>query len=499
MDDSRINPKKNPDANVPKNANVWFVLKLAIIASFSGLLFGYDTGVVSGAAIFIQDHMEISDFEIEIMVSITILSAALSALAGGPVMKKTGRKMVLTIASIIFIVGSLLMGLSFGPKNGYYVLVIGRFIVGIAIGLASEAGPVYIAEVAPPEKRGGMITLFNIAVVSGQVGASLVCGGFSYLPDTINWRLMLGFGSIPAFFQLVGFRMLPKSPQWLARVGRLEETEKILKEIRATDDVSSEFNDIMEEVELANMGAKANIFSLWLFHPAVRKAMIIGCLLWVLSQLAGINTVMYYGAMIVNESGITSGFEESESFDIWITAGLSMMQLLGILICLRAIDFLGRRKTVLFSICAVFLFLIVIATGFAKDWSIVTVVGLCGYLLSFGFGLSTMPYTINAEIYPIQYRSICVAQATSLFWLSNFVVSLTFLTLSDSLGSAGTFYLYAGIVAVGFFLVFFLLPETSGLSLEEIQQIFKGEPIDISNNPPTETKPNKEPPPASPE
>ena len=480
---SRIVNPKNPSnkkdyEKKPKKDGTWFVIKLAIIASFSGLLFGYDTGVVSGASIFIQDHMDITDLEVEIMVSITILSAAFSALAGGPVMKKTGRKMVLTIASIIFILGSVLMGLSFGPKNGYYVLVIGRFIVGIAIGLASEAGPVYIAEVAPPEKRGGLITLFNIAVVSGQVGASLVCGGFSYLPESINWRLMLAFGGVPAILQLVGFRMLPKSPQWLARVGKLDVAEEILKEIRSTDDVNDELNDIIEEVECANMGAKENIFSLWLFHPPVRKAMIIGCLLWILSQLAGINTVMYYGAMIVNESGITAGLEESESFDIWITAILSLMQLIGILVCVKAIDFLGRRKTVLFSIVFVFTFLLVIGTGFYKDWSIITVFGLCGYLLSFGFGLSTMPYTINAEIYPIQYRSVCVAQATALFWLSNFVVSLTFLTLSDVLGSAGTFYLYAAIVAVGFFFVFFLLPETSGLSLEQIQNIFKGEPIE---------------------
>ena len=472
---------------VTKPENKLFVIKLTIIASLSGLLFGYDTGVVSGASIFIQSYMDITDLEVEIMVSITIIAAAFSALAGGPLMKKAGRKATLTIASLIFIAGSLIMAFAFGAMNGYYMLVVGRLIVGIAIGLASEGGPVYIAEVAPPEKRGGLITMFNIAVVSGQVGASLICGGFSYLPHDVNWRVMLGFGCVPAIFQLFGFWLLPQSPQWLARVGRNDEAETVLKEIRNTDDVSEELGDILEEVELANEGSKANIVTLWLQYPGVRRAMIIGCLLWALSQLAGINTVMYYGATIVNMSGITSGFEESESFDIWITAPLSFMQLVGIIICMVVIDYLGRRKTVLFSIVFVFVFLVVIGTGFAKDIGTLTIVGLCGYLLSFGFGLSTMPYTINAEIYPIQYRSVCVAQATALFWFSNFLVSLTFLSLTNFIGTAGAFYLYAAIVAIGFFLVFFLLPETTGLSLEEIQNIFnQGDPVD-------QTRPDQNP------
>ena len=289
-----------------------FVRKLSLIASLSGLLFGYDTGVVSGAIIFIRSDMDLSDFQVEIVVASTVLSAAFSALGGGTLLDTIGRKKTLVIASMIFVFGSILMALSFGPpKHGYGMLIIGRLIVGVAIGLAADAGPLYISECAPPKMRGSLTTLFNMAVVGGQVLASFVCGCLSYLPPSYNWRLMLGFGALPAIAQMIGFIVLPYSPTWLVLAGRKDEAEDVLRKIRMIpkvvhchnseitddegygekeyleDEVTRELKDIIEEHEKAKKGQHVTLLELWKFYPQVRRSMILGCSLWIVSQLAG--------------------------------------------------------------------------------------------------------------------------------------------------------------------------------------------------------------------
>jgi sugar porter (SP) family MFS transporter len=465
-----------------------FVRKLALIASLSGLLFGYDTGVVSGAIIFIRSYMELSDLQVEIVVASTVLSAAFSALWGGSLLDSIGRKKTLVIASIIFVIGSLVMAISFGPKNGYAILILGRLIVGVAIGLAADAGPLYISECAPPKLRGSLTTLFNMAVVGGQVVASFVCGCLSYLPPSYNWRLMLAFGALPAIAQMLGFIVLPLSPTWLVLMGRKEEAEQVLRRIRMLpkeehssdngeeseeeeDEVTRELNEIIEEHEQAQKGKHVGLWELWCSYPQIRRTMLLGCSLWIVSQLAGINTIMYYGAGIVQKTGV---FEGDKSMDIWITVPLSLMQLIGIVVCFTIIDRFGRRPTLLMSMSFVFLSLMLIGTGFAMDASKLTVAAMFIYLFSFGLGLSTMPYTMNSEIYTEEYRGKCVAQATGVFWFSNFLVSVTFLTLANALGNEGIFYLYAAIVFVSEVFFYFLVPETSGLSLHEIQTLFIG-------------------------
>lgn len=278
--------------------------------------------------------------KVEVIVSSTILAAAVSAMYGHVLMDKKGRKATLVSASIIFVVGSVIMALA-GVVNGvtstagYVTLVVGRVVVGVAIGLASDAGPLYICECAPPQLRGSFTTLFNVAVVGGQVAASVVCGCLSYLPPTYNWRLMLGIGALPALLQMIGFMTLPLSPTWLILKGRKDEAEQVLRQIRpkpvapqaivtqsvrqptsendyATDSSSSvsdatdvvsdqheyidpvlqELNEIQDEVATAQAGSHVGLWKLWRHYPNVRRAMILGCSLWMVSQLAGINTIM---------------------------------------------------------------------------------------------------------------------------------------------------------------------------------------------------------------
>jgi SP family myo-inositol transporter-like MFS transporter 13 len=294
----------------------------------------FSQGVVSGAIIFIRPQFGLMEdpLLVEIIVSSTILAAAFSAAYGHVMMDKKGRKATLVLASIIFVVGSIVMalaGVAAGTtsKAAYTTLVIGRIIVGLAIGLASDAGPLYISECAPPKLRGSFTTLFNVAVVGGQVAASIVCGCLSYLPATYNWRLMLALGALPALLQMIGFLTLPLSPAWLMLQGRRDEAESVLRKIRPAatnvmsvkrsdsevtesdqtdeseddgnvakqeheDPVLHELNEIQEEIATAKAGSHVGLWKLWTSFPHVRRAMILGCSLWAVSQLAGINTIM---------------------------------------------------------------------------------------------------------------------------------------------------------------------------------------------------------------
>ena len=519
-------------------SNTTFVKRLALVASLSGVLFGYDTGVVSGCLIYVKTYMDLSHVQQEIVVSCTVLAAAISAAMGHYCMDMYGRKATLVAASWIFIVGSGVMAVAWGgAQKGYELLVLGRVLVGLAIGLASDAGPLYILECAPRKLRGSLTTLFNVAVVGGQVFASIVCGILSYLPDDWNWRIMLAFGAVPAFCQLVGFDLLPLSPTWLVHQGRMEEAEAVLRRIRGHDgadspeeeennthqehheehqdttpsddnqqslqrataiarrihmvanplrhrlnrdhhdathdEVIQELQEIQHETEVAKSGHDVSLWQLWMNHKRVRRAMLLGCSLWAVSQLAGINTIMYYGASIVRRTGL----DGSKSQDIWITVPLNTMQLIGICICYAIIDKKGRRFTLLTSMLLVEAGLLLIGYGFKVASPLVTLFALCLYLLAFGVGLSTMPYTMNSEIYPGKYSAICVSQATSVFWLTNFVVSFTFLSLADTLGDDGVFFLYSIIVAIAGVAFFIYVPETSGLSLPEIQRCFGKEKV----------------------
>jgi len=474
-----------------------FVTKLSLIASLSGLLFGYDTGVVSGAVIFLRSDLDLGNLQIEILVASTILSAAIAAWYGDHLLDDWGRKRTLMVASLIFVVGSVIMGLAGGPGRGYYMLLAGRIIVGVAIGFASEAGPLYISECAPPDLRGSLTTLFNVAVVGGQVFASVLCGCLSYLPETYNWRIMLLFGAVPALGQMIGFYTLPRSPTWLVTQGRRDEAEQVLYQIRGReppgeskidtsdlevihekveedhggthlyDPVQEELEEIVEEHEAAQKGAGATLWQMWC-HPIMRRSMLLGCCLWAASQLAGINTIMYYGASIVERAGL----EGDLSFAIWVTVPLNMMQLLGILVCYKIIDKPGRRFTLLTSMTGVWMGLFGIGLGFYFDAGIFTVLAMCFYLFAFGVGLSTMPYTLNAEIYPMEFRGKCVAQSTAMFWFTNFWVSLTFLTMAKYMGNAGVFFFYTVIVIVTEIWFYVNMPETAGKSLHEVQVLF---------------------------
>lgn len=276
----------------------WFVIILTVSASLGGFLFGYDTGVVSGAMILIAKDFDLTDTQEEIAVSVTVATAAVSSLAGGPAIQRYGRRPVIIFAGLIFTVGAVLLG----AAQSYGTLVVGRFIVGIGIGLTSLTTPVYIAEAAPSHLRGRLVTLNTLFITGGQVAAGVVDGLFSTTDG--GWRYMLGISGVPAVLMTFGFLFLPESPRWLLVTGRRRQALVTLQKIRGTPDVQMEIqhiiNSVNEHVERDRDGQlkpAATIAGLW-EDPKIRRALVLGCGLQLLQQLCGINTLMYYSATI---------------------------------------------------------------------------------------------------------------------------------------------------------------------------------------------------------
>jgi len=290
------------------------LLHLTIMAAIGGFLFGYDTGVVSGAMLLIKDDFDLTAAQQEIVVTSTVVFCAIFSLLGGPINNKYGRRPTLLLASAIFTLGALTMG--FAPS--YPVLVLGRLIIGAGIGLASLTTPMYIAEMAPMRLRGSLVTVNVLCIAGGQFVAGMVDGLLANHP--YGWRLMLGLAAVPAVIMLVGFIPLPESPRWLVQNGQREAGLKILKRFRDTDaEAEQEVTAIVDGLIAHEALCASTKLTAWQ-HPPTRRALILGCGLMFLQQFAGINTVMYYAASIYEMAGY------SKNASIWLSGFTALAQ-----------------------------------------------------------------------------------------------------------------------------------------------------------------------------
>ncbi|KAK3558876.1 hypothetical protein QTP86_032138 [Hemibagrus guttatus] len=333
-----------------------FVYVLAFFSALSGFLFGYDTGVVSGAMLLLKKEMNLSSFWQELLVSSTVGAAALSALAGGHLNGQYGRRKCIMLASFIFTVGGIILSLA--PDKA--VLLIGRIIVGLGIGVASMTAPVYIAEVSPPQLRGQLVTINTLFITGGQFIASMVDGAFSYMEHD-GWRYMLGLSVVPAVLQFLGFFFfLPESPRWLLQKGESQKALEVLTQIRATENVSNEYDSIKCIIEEEEKDAKGGpVLCRILACAPIRRALIVGCGLQMFQQLSGINTVMYYSATILQMAGV-----RDDKRAIWLSAVTAFTNFLFTLVGVWLVERVGRRKLTLGSILGTAVSLSVLAVGF---------------------------------------------------------------------------------------------------------------------------------------
>lgn len=438
------------------------VIATAAIAGLGGLLFGYDTGVIASALLFIEPDLGLTSFQSGLVVAAVPIGAVLGAAFAGRLSDQYGRRILIIGSAVVFIVGSLAAAAS----DGVILLVAARVIIGVAIGLASATAPVYISEVSPPDIRGRLVTFFQLAVTIGIVVAYAVGLIFDSSED---WRAMLAIGAIPAVFLLVGMLKMPQSPRWLVMAGRGYEAKAVLETIREDDPskIDAELDEIAESIVEEPGGWKD------LLDPVVKAALVIGIGLAVLQQVSGINTVIYFAPTIVGYTGV-----DSSSAAILASVAVGIVNVGMTFVAIRLLDRAGRRPLLLWGSALMAVALAILALVFITGagstlGSLVAIGSLMLYVGAFAVSLGPIFWLMNSEIYPLRIRSKAAAVGTMTNWFFNFVVSLTFLLLIDALGNSGTFFFYSAVCVVTFFFCMRLVPETKGKHLEDIQAIFR--------------------------
>jgi SP family galactose:H+ symporter-like MFS transporter len=444
-----------------------FVYLAAVFAALGGLLFGYDTGVISGAELFLKNDFTLTTFALEVIVSGVLAGAAAGALLGGRMSDLFGRRRLLIVTAIIFGLG----GLACATATSTAILIVGRIVVGLGIGLSSGTVPVYISEVSPADARGWQVSLFQLAITVGILLAYVVDYAFAAIQ---GWRWMFGLAVVPAAIFGLGMVFLPESPRWLAEHGHVERARAMLARIRGTSDVDIEMREIVEGIERAQdqHGRLSDLFA-----PSLRPALIVGIGLAVFQQVTGINTVIYYAPLIIQSSGISSA-----SGAILATAGIGVVNVLMTIVAMWLIDRMGRRPLLLTGIAGMVITLGILGLAFhlagrtgALAW--LAVVSMMVYVASFAISLGPIFWLLISEIYPLKIRSSAEGLAAAFNWGSNLLVSLTFLTLLQMMGPTRTFWLYGAFAVAAWFFSYYQVPETKGRTLEEIEEFWRvGEP-----------------------
>ena len=447
---------------VPQLNESRFVYVAAAFAALGGLLFGYDTGVISGAELFFKNDFTLSTFALEVIVSGVLAGAAVGALAGGRLADFSGRRKLLIVTAIIFGAGAILCAIA----QSATALIIGRIIVGLGIGLSSGTVPVYISEVSPAKARGWQVSLFQLAVTVGILLAYVVDYAFAKIE---GWRWMFGLAVIPAAIFALGMLYLPESPRWLAMRGDSNGARAVLVRIRGTSDVSAEMVEIESTVrQNQERGTISDLFT-----PSPRPALIVGIGLAVFQQITGINTVIYYAPIILQTAGISSA-----SGAILATAGIGVVNVLMTVLSMRLVDRKGRRPLLLVGIAGMAVTLGILSLSFhfsnaSGTLAWIAVLSMMAYVASFAISLGPIFWLLISEIYPLKIRTSSEGLAATFNWGSNLVVSLTFLTLVQRVGASRTFLMYALFALVAFVFSFRKVPETKGRTLEEIERFWQ--------------------------
>ena len=442
--------------NKAKATGRHFVYLASAISALGGMLFGYDTGVISGAILFIKKDFALSAGPEEIVVSSVLLGSLVGAMLGGILADRLGRRRLLIITAVVFGLGAI--GAALAPDTAW--LIAARVVAGTAIGIASFVAPLYISEIAPVEIRGKLVSINQVALTSGIVISYLIDYAFA---GSQAWRWMFALAVIPAAAFGVGLMFIPNSPRWLVGCGHVDQARAVLQRIRGPEQVESELSAIRHSV------AQQKEHWSELLGPLLRPAMIVGVGLAIAQQITGINTVIYYAPTIFKFAGLSSA-----SVAILASVGVGVVNVVLTVVAMQLIDRVGRRPLLLVSLAGMALGLFVLGLAFSLPqlsgslgW--IAVASLMVYVGSFAVGLGPVFWLILSEIYPLRIRGRAMSVGTVANWSANLIVALSFLTLTQVLGKPTTFWLY-GIVSVGSWLfAFFLVPETKGRSLEEIE------------------------------
>jgi len=440
-----------------------FLRRIAVLATFGGLLFGYDTGVISGALPFMQfDQRPLTPLEEGTIVSSLLFGAALGSFLGGRIADRRGRRKLIGALAIVFFVAAV--ACAFAPTIG--VMIAARFILGLAVGGASVVVPLYLAELSPAARRGRIVTQNELMIVSGQLAAFVVNAVLaSVVPEhAAVWRWMLVVASLPAVVLFFGMLVLPESPRWLILHGRFAEGLAVLRRLRAEQQAEREAEEIRRHEERAVRTPLLKELGV----PWIRRVFVIGLGIAMVQQLTGVNSIMYYGVQILQKSG----FDQQGALIGQIANGV--ISVLATFVGIALLGRVGRRPLLITGLIGTTTSLLLVGGASAllagSPALPFVVLSLTVTFLAFQQGaVSPVTWLMLAEIFPARIRGAAFGLAALILWLTNFLVGFLFPQLVDALGISPTFFLFAvvGVGAVVF--VARSLPETRGRSLETLE------------------------------
>ena len=435
------------------------VTKVSFIAALAGLLFGLDIAYVNGSLELIVKTFHLTTSQSENIAGVLLFGAFVGAVFSGWLSRQFGRKKVLLLASLIFALFTFL-GV-FAPS--FTVLLVARFIIGLAVGIASFVAPLYLSEIAPFKIRGRLIAMYQLMITIGILAMFL---SNAALLQFGSWRLMMAVIAIPALVMFIGGLFLPESPRWLVLVGKNEEAEKVLKRIRNSDDeVNFELGEIKETVKVKTSGWKL------LSKSFFRKVLILGILLQALQQFSGMNAFMYYSGQVFKAAGFSN--------PAVATVIVGLVNVLTTLIAIRYVDKLGRKPILYFGLsilvvsCAVVGYLFRINPPGTEMNSIeqwLTLIFSLLFIFGFAIALGPIVWILCSEIFPLKGRDLGITITTATNWISNTIIGSFTLTWFTHLGVGGTFWMFGAVNLVGFLIVGFLTPETKDIPLEELEK-----------------------------
>ncbi|PLS29200.1 sugar porter family MFS transporter [Bifidobacterium parmae] len=443
----------NTTRKLPKGVVYFF-------GALGGLLFGYDTGVISGAILFIQKQMNLGAWQQGWVVSAVLLGAVLGAAFIGPMSDKLGRRKLLLISAVIFTVGAL--GSGFSPE--FWTLIISRIVLGLAVGVASALIPTYLGELSQASKRGTVSGLFQLMVMTGILLAYITNYTFSFMVH--GWRWMLGFAALPAIILFLGGLFLPESPRFLVRTGDLDAAKAVLGQIYDNDQtkVAQELHEIEGQAKLENKGFAE------LFGPTVRPALVIGIGLAIFQQVMGCNTVLYYAPTIFTDVG----FGVSAALIAHIGIGIGIFNVIVTAIAIAIMDKVDRRTMLIVGAVGMGVSLFVMSfamkfSGGSHTAAIVCVIALTVYIAFFSGTWGPVMWIMIGEVFPLNIRGLGTSFSSVINWAANAVVSLTFPYLPNLFGTGSLFIGYGVICIASVWFVAKYVFETRNRSLEEIE------------------------------
>ncbi|MBK8884665.1 MAG: sugar porter family MFS transporter [Bacteroidales bacterium] len=456
-----------------------YVIWLSVVASLGGFLFGYDTAVISGTVDQVSKQFNLDDITKGWYVGCALAGSIAGVMVAGSLSDKFGRKIVLIISAVLF----SLSGIGCMIAANEVQLVVARILGGIGIGVASVISPLYIAEISVPSYRGRLVSMYQLAITVGFLGAYLANFGLLHYSETLIqnggtgglygkvfatevWRGMLGMEAVPAVLFFIVLFFIPESPRWLVVKGEEKKASLILSRIYGKDEALIQANNIKNLI-----ASETQTNWRMLLQPGFRLALFIGVALAMLGQLMGVNAVLYYGPTIFAESGLSSG----DSLFYQVLVGL--VNMLTTVLALIIIDKVGRKKLVYWGVSGMIIALLLIGFYFAKGTELgiphlFLLIFFLFYIFCCAISICAVIFVLLSEMYPVKVRGAAMSIAGLSLWIGTYLIGQLTPVMLTSLTPAGTFWLFALMCIPYMLIVWKLLPETTGKSLEEIEEMW---------------------------